>query len=321
MTLEIDRQRLQERAACLRQLRTFFDDRGFTEVQPPCLMRQCIADTHIEPIKVPGLSVTHRQEAGEFFLQTSPELAMKRMLAAGSGSIYAIVPVFRGGEIGDQHNVEFTMIEWYDVGAEIDAEICLLGELAMQVLGAETYQVRTYRDLFRQTLSFDPMEASLATIRQHVCQIDASLASTIDHSRDAMLEVLMSHLLQPSLGLDDPLILRDYPITQAALARPSVDDPNTAMRFELFYRGIELANGYDELRDADVFVQRTNVVNRQRESLDRMPIPVATTLVEAMRQGLPACSGVAMGLDRVLISRCPDPLTISQTDPMTIDQV
>lgn len=321
MTLKIDRQRLQDRAACLRQLRSFFDERGFTEVQPPCLMRQCIADTHIEPVKVPGVSVTHRQDDGPYFLQTSPELAMKRMLAAGSGSIYAIVPVFRGGEIGDHHNVEFTMIEWYDVGADIDAEIRLLGELAKQVLGVEQYQVRTYRDLFRQALSFDPMDASLATIRQHVCQVDASLAATIDHNRDDMLDVLMSHRLQPTLGLDCPLILRDYPITQAALARPSADDPDTAMRFELFYRGIELANGYDELRDAGVLVQRADVINGQRAALGRMPVPVATSLVDAMRHGLPACSGVAMGLDRLLISRSTDPLTIADTHPMTIDWV
>lgn len=319
-------QHIQVRAGLLRKLRNFFDDRGFHEVQPPCLMRQCIADTHIEPIAISGQVVTGRQvDQGEnderFFLQTSPELAMKRMLAAGSGSIYAIVPVFRSGEMGDQHNVEFTMLEWYEVGADANAEISLLAELAKLIFAVDRCEVRTYRELFQQQLSVDPIDAPLEKLSQLVELIDPSLARAFASDRDGMLDVLMSQQLQPTMGQDAPVIIRDYPITQAALARASDDDPQCALRFELFYRGIELANGYDELRDADVLLSRSQLVNTQRVALGRSAIPIPTDLIDAMRSGLPQCAGVAMGVDRLMMIRSGKPPVLSQAMPMTLDQV
>ncbi|KAA1261496.1 Elongation factor P--(R)-beta-lysine ligase [Rubripirellula obstinata] len=318
-------QHIHHRADLLRKLRGFFDERGFHEVQPPCLMRQCIADTHIEPITIAGQAVTGRTAKASaedtFFLQTSPELAMKRMLAAGAGSIYAIVPVFRRGEIGDQHNVEFTMLEWYEVGADANAAIRLLGELAKQIFAVDRCDVQSYRDLFAQQLSIDPIDAPLEDLVQLVGMIDQSLARSLAPDRDGMLDVLMSQKLQPNMGQEAPLIIHDYPITQAALAKASQDDPQCALRFELFYRGVELANGYDELRDADVLWERSDAIQSQRAALGRPSLPMPTDLIEAMRQGLPQCAGVAMGVDRLLMIRSDEMQSISQTMPMTVGQV
>jgi lysyl-tRNA synthetase class 2 len=136
-----------------------------------------------------------------------------------------------------------------------------------------------------------------------------------------MLDVLMSERLQPLMGFEVPLIIRDYPISQAALARQSEDDPQCALRFELFYRGVELANGYDELRDADVLLRRSESVNAKRAAYGRTAIPIPMALIDAMQSGLPACAGVAMGVDRLLMVRMAELLPISQTMPLTTDQV
>ena len=316
---------IRSRARLLRDLRVFFDSHGFHEVQPPCLMRQCIADTHIEPISIPADVVIEKSDVGRsdetFYLQTSPELAMKRMLAAGSGSIYAIVPVFRRAEIGQHHNVEFTMLEWYEVGADADSGIATLGKVAKAILDTDRYDVQSYRTLFQNQLAIDPIDSPLSKLSELVSAVDSALALSLANDRDGMLDVLMSHRIQPKLGLQVPTIIRDYPATQAALAKASEEDPQCALRFELFYRGIELANGYDELRDADVLIRRCDLINEQRRLLGYPSIPVPTDLVSAMRDGLPQCAGVAMGVDRLMMACSAELFSISQTMPMTVDQV
>ncbi len=295
---------IRERAELLRELRIFFDQRGFFEVQPPCLSRDCVIDAYIDPIEVDSIQLKISEALPEkLFLQTSPELAMKRMLAAGAPSIYSIGPVFRSGESGDHHNVEFTMLEWYDVGADFESCIKTLGELATQVLQSDNYDVLNYRDVFRDSLGFDPIAESTKNLADRVARIDDRLAASICDDRDGMLDVLLSHLIQPTLGRVRPLIIKNYPLSQAALARPSVDDSNCAARFELIVNGVELANGYDELLDADILVQRAQKTNEVRVVGGREPLVVESSLVEAMRSGMPACAGVAMGVDRLLMVR------------------
>lgn len=295
---------IRQRAELLRQLRQFFDSRGFLEVQPPCLSRDCVVDAYIDPIEVPvaqfelGIDLP-----GPFFLQTSPEAAMKRMLAAGAPSIYSLGPVFRAGERGQMHNLEFTMLEWYEVGAGINEGVRLLGELAAEMLGHDSYQVCSYRQLFRDSLGFDPIDADLDSVRGHVRQIDPNLSESVGGDRDMLLDILLSHLLQPSLGLHCPQIVKDYPLSQAALARISAEDSQCAARFELFVEGMELANGYDELIDADVLLERAITANEKRMHAGRRTLPVESTLIEAMRDGLPPCAGVALGVDRLLMIR------------------
>ncbi|WP_146455860.1 EF-P lysine aminoacylase EpmA [Rubripirellula tenax] len=295
---------VRERAQLLRELRVFFDTRGFFEVQPPCLSRDCVVDAYIDPIRVGSKQLGIAEDLPEYlYLQTSPELAMKRMLAAGAPSIYSIGPVFRSGESGDHHNIEFTMLEWYHLGANIDDEITLLGELASTILDSDGYDISNYRDVFTQSLGFDPIDAPASTLQEVVSEIDENLACSISGDRDLMLDVILSHRIQPNLGKDRPLIIKNYPITQAALARPAIDDPKCAARFELIAGGVELANGYDELLDADVLVQRAQQSNQLRQAGGRHPLPVETSLVDAMRKGFPACAGVALGVDRLLMMR------------------
>jgi lysyl-tRNA synthetase class 2 len=297
---------LPARAALLRELRAFFDDRGFLEVQPPCLASDCVVDAYLDPLVISSQQLGLGQEhlPCHYYLQTSPESAMKRLLVAGAPSIYSIGPVFRAGEKGKWHNPEFTMLEWYEVGADMASGIELLGTLVAAMLGCESYDVCNYRDLLNQALNLDPIDAPLPTLCAAAQAVDSQLAATLGDDRDALLDLLLSRIVQPTLGRKRPLIVANYPLTQAALAKPSADDPQCAARFELFAQGVELANGYDELQDVDVLLARYQENNAKRLASGRSPLNVDTTLADAMRQGLPRCAGTALGVDRLLMLRC-----------------
>jgi elongation factor P--(R)-beta-lysine ligase len=295
---------LRQRAELLKELRLFFDTRGFFEVQPPCLSRDCVVDPYIDPIVVGSRQLQVGLDLPpNYYLQTSPESAMKRLLAAGSPSIYSIGPVFRAGERGQLHNPEFTMLEWYDVGANITQAIELLTDLASDVLQRTGCDVVNYRQLFVDVLGFDPLNASLDVVQQQVVKVDPSILETESQDRDFLLDVLLSELIQPALGFDRPVIIKNYPASQAALARPAADDDQCAARFELFANGIELANGYDELQDAEVLLRRAADANQKRTRTGRSQLEVDSSLIDAMRVGLPACAGVALGVDRLLMVR------------------
>jgi lysyl-tRNA synthetase class 2 len=312
---------LRQRAAMLQEMRSFFDARGFCEVQPPCLSRDCVVDAHLDSLAVDSrqMAISVSGLPQTFYLQTSPESAMKRMMAAGAPSIYSIGPVFRAGERGDFHNPEFTMLEWYQLGAEMDAGVRLLGELAIELLDHDRYDVRRYRDVFEEAFRVDPIGAELSQIAALAAEVDPHLASSIADDFDSMLDLLFSKSIQPHLGVDRPLILTHYPLSQAALAKPASDDPACAARFELFADGIELANGYDELRDPQVLVDRYQQNQKWRVSSGKSPMPLDTTLAEAMRTGLPQCTGVAMGVDRMLMARIGS-RSIDDVIPLTIER-
>jgi len=297
----------------------FFDQRGFFEVQPPCLTTDCVIDPYIDPLRVDTrefqLSPRNGQEF--YYLQTSPEAAMKRMLAAGAPSIYSLGPVFRAGEQGEQHDLEFTMLEWYELGADVEQGIEILGSLACEVLKKDHFEVHSYRQLFRDHCGFDPIDAPLSTLQQYAEVIDASLVISIAEDRDGVLDLILTHVIQPKLGHDSPVIVRDYPLSQAALAKASTQDKQCAARFELFVAGIELANGYDELRDPDVLLERFRACNEKRQKSGRSPLPLEVPFLEAMRSGLPQCAGAALGVDRLLAVQLGEN-TISNVMPFTI---
>ncbi|MEO1614891.1 MAG: EF-P lysine aminoacylase EpmA [Planctomycetota bacterium] len=299
---------LRERALLLRKLRHWFDGRGFFEVHPPCLSGDCVVDTYIEPIAVEtaelGLGAVDLAE--RLFLQTSPELAMKRMLAAGAPSIYALVPVFRGGEYGPLHNVEFTMLEWYEVGGNYESARNLTGKLACDILEIPTYESLSYQDAFQQLADCDPLADSTDRLRERAIHCAPDLEDGAGHphvcvDRDAFLDVILSYQVAPQLGKTKPTILFDYPITQAALAKTSARDDRCAARFELFIDGVEIANGYDELLDAEELERRTSEHQTARQTLGKRTLPGNPSLIKSMRTGLPACSGVALGVDRLLM--------------------
>ena len=282
---------LRQRAQILAQIRAYFASQGVLEVETPQLCPATVTDPHLSSIGVPGYG----------YLQTSPEYTMKRLLAAGSGSIYQIARVFRAGEVGRRHNPEFTLLEWYRLGFTPDQLIDEVAAIACIALG-ETATVRhRYRDLFRAHLDLDPLccpiDALSAAARRH---LDLAFA---DADRDTWLELLMSHVIEPKLGIDELSFVVDYPPSQAALARLRVDaeGQKVASRFELYHRGVELANGYHELLDADEQRARFAADLRERERLGLPAIPLDQRFLAALEFGLPDCSGVALGLDRLVM--------------------
>jgi len=323
---------LKARARLLREVRSFFDSEGLTEVQPPVLSRDHVVDAYIDPVEIDGraLRLPAGEHAATYYLQTSPELAMKRLLTLGIGSIYSIGPVFRGGERSARHNVEFTMLEWYSVGMGFDAIIDQTIRLVRGVLMLPPPQVVTYRELFRQHLGFDPIEVPIARLCDAVAAVEPDLANDYrtevaaasdgsgpEAHRDAMLDILLTEVIEPRVG-ESSLVIRNYPLSQAALARPSSDDPATAERFEWMIGGLELANGYGELLDADELHRRSQINNAKRVASGRQELPIDNSLLAAMRHGLPESSGVALGFDR-LVMLAQGTRDIADVIPLTIE--
>jgi lysyl-tRNA synthetase class 2 len=280
---------LAARARLLAQLRTFFELRSVLEVETPLLGAGTVTDVHIDPMS-----------CGERWLQTSPEYAMKRLLAAGSGSIYQICKAFRQGEAGTRHNPEFTMLEWYRPDFTLHDLVQEVASLVCEVLEREAWGQCTYQQLFQHYLELDPFTldtAALAAFARERLDINFE-----PEHRDTWLDLLLSHLIEPHLAERGMLFVYDYPPSQAALARLRRDgDHQVAERFELYVDGVELANGYCELTDAQEQASRFAGDNEQRIAAGLASRPADLRLLQALEQGLPACSGVALGVDRLLM--------------------
>jgi lysyl-tRNA synthetase class 2 len=294
---------LRLRAALLRRVREFFDTRGFLEVETPILSADVVVDRHLDPMTTVLAADPRRPDEGRrLYLQTSPEFAMKRLLAAGGQALYQITRAFRNGEIGRLHNPEFTMVEWYRVGDDMQAGMRLLAELASALLDCPTADLCSYAEAFEGHAGINPHTSSTAEL----AAIAQQRAITIPEGlmlddRDAWLDLLLVELVEPHLGQQRPTILYDYPPSQAALARVRPGDPPVAERFELYVQGIELANGYHELLSADD-LRRRNVQNNALRAAEGKPmLPEDSRLLAAMDAGLPPCSGVALGFDRVVM--------------------
>lgn len=300
-----DLEMLRRRHGLLRLVRDFFDERGFLEVETPLLSRDSVVDRHIEPVAL-GPQQGWRDAGGhlapELFLQTSPEFAMKRLLAAGSGPIYQVCKAFRLGEAGERHNPEFTMLEWYEPGLDYAAGRRQLAEFAQVVFAVESSDEIPFREAFASATGLDPFLASAPDLRAAVVSAGMStgLADRLD--RDALLDFLLAERVQPGLGLRRPCIVFDWPGSQAALAQVrSEGGCQVAERFELFVNGAELANGYHELTDAGELERRARCVNQLRQADGNRTLPERSRLIEALYSGMPSGCGVAMGLDRVLM--------------------
>lgn len=290
------RSMLELRGALLAHARHFFADRGVLEVDTPVVVNAPVTDVHIHSARV-----QFADDPRPFFLQTSPEYAMKRLLAAGSGDIYQICHVVRGLERGRQHNAEFTLIEWYRIGYCLDRLMSEVDTLVRHLLGDVAFTIMSerlsYRDAFLRELHLDPFTASMEEL--------AAAASTVgfaEHAgRDEILELLMGTVIGPRLGRNALTFIHDYPASQAALARLNPDDPSTALRFELYCRGIELANGFEELASAAEQRARFERDSQERQRLGLPAHAIDDRLLAALEAGLPQCAGVALGFDRTLM--------------------
>jgi lysyl-tRNA synthetase class 2 len=289
---------LRARAALYRDIRGFFAARDVLEVETPLLCSAGITDPAIEPLRVErGQSI----EAPRY-LQTSPEYAMKRLLAAGSGAIYQIARAFRDGEAGSRHNPEFSLLEWYRPGYDLSALMQEVAELLQTCLGDKPTQMFSYRELFMDKLDIDPFSADIAALRQRAAAVVDIGALT--GGRDLWLDLLLSHAIEPTLRDCGVCFVRDYPASQAALARIAArDGVPVAQRFEVYVDGIELANGYLELSDPAEQRARFEADNARRREQGLPEHPLDEYLLAAMDAGLPDCSGVALGLDRLLMLR------------------
>jgi lysyl-tRNA synthetase class 2 len=294
---------LRLRARLLQRVRQFFDTRDFLEVETPILSADTAIDRHIDPLPVAlddslrGPGVPER-----LWLQTSPEFGMKRLLAAGAKAIYQVTRAFRQGERGPLHNPEFTMVEWYRVGDGMQEGMRLLSDLGECLLGRGAAEMVSYGEAFAWHVGLDPHTASAGELasRAQALRISAP-ASLAAEDRDGWLDLLVSERVQPNLGRQRPVILYDYPASQAALARVRPGPPPVAERFELYVAGIELANGYHELVNPAVLRERNARNNALRQADGKPRLPEESRLLAAMEAGLPAATGVALGLDRVVM--------------------
>ncbi|MDB5967637.1 MAG: genX [Hydrocarboniphaga sp.] len=284
---------LKARAELCGSVRAFFMARGVLEVETPILSAHATVDRFIESFS----TVDGR------WLQTSPEFAMKRLLAAGSGPIFQIARVFRLEEQGRHHNPEFTMLEWYRPGFSMQ-QLMDEVEALMRALvgGAGGFQRLSYRDAFLRHAGFDPHSADATQMR--AAAMAAELISAADFANEPAgfwLDLWMSRVVSPALGAAQPAFVYDFPASQAALAQVRQGPPPVAERFELFWRGIELANGFHELADAKEQRGRFEADQRYRCAAEQVVPPYDAHLIAALEAGLPDCSGVALGLDRVLM--------------------
>ena len=281
-----NRAALAARSALYRQIRTFFESRNVLEVDTPLLSQAAVSDPNITPM----------QTSDQRWLQTSPEYAMKRLLCAGSGDIWQLCKVFRRGEAGQRHNPEFTMLEWYRLDWSLSQLMDEVRDLVRAVFAscwAELPEIRlSYAEALSQYAGISVHTAS----DQDIAQLGRKAAGNdLDLDRDGWLDIIMSHLVEPALPKDTLVFIDKFPASQAALAKVAADDDGhaVAQRFELFFNGTELANGYHELTDA--------LEQRRRFEKEAQGRPLDERLLAAMVSGLPECSGVAMGIDRLLM--------------------
>jgi lysyl-tRNA synthetase class 2 len=308
------REMLQLRAALLARARDFFTARGVLEVDTPMVVNAPVTDVHIHSARV----TLEGDDTGEgarrsYFLHTSPEYAMKRLLAAGAGDIYQICHVVRGFERGRLHNAEFTLIEWYRAGLSLDAlmsEVEALVRELLEAAGELRREVRgsaarprpsarlSYREAFLRELGLDPFAASLAQLTE---QARAAGFEGARADRDELLELLMGTVIGPRLGQGGLTFVHGYPASQAALARLDAGDPRAAQRFELYCEGIELANGFHELASDREQRERFERDIAERRRLGLPAAALDGRLLAALAAGLPDCCGVALGFDRTLM--------------------
>ena len=288
---------LNRRAQLLRKLREFFHERGFLEVETPLLSSEVIPELHIEPPHIESRDSTNRTAQ---WLQASPELHMKRLLAQGMPAIFQVTRSFRAGERGRLHNPEFTIVEWYRAGDDMHAGMVLLDDLCQTLLGTPPAIRTTYAAAFEKCVGINPHTASCAELNACAKQHGIAAEGIEPNDRDEWLNLLLAKKIETRLGLEGPELLFEYPANQASLAKTATraDGVEVAERFELYWQGVELANGFYELTDAQELRNRFNAVNKARTADGRSALTLPESLLSAMQSGLPDSAGCALGFDR-----------------------
>ncbi len=291
---------LLKRGAIIAEIRRFFSDRGVLEVDTPSMSQATVTDVHLFPFQTrfvgPGAS-----DGMMLYLMTSPEYHMKRLLAAGSGPIYQLGHSFRNEESGRYHNPEFTMLEWYRPHFDMYRLMNEVDDLLQQVLDCDGSETLSYQQAFLRHLDIDPLSADKALLREVAAKLDLSNIAETEEDRDTLLQLLFMVGVEPHIGTEKPVFIYHFPASQASLAEISTEDHRVAERFEVYFKGIELANGFRELTDAGEQRRRFEQDNRKREARGLPRYPIDENLLAALEHGMPDSAGVALGVDRLVM--------------------
>lgn len=290
---------LKDRAAMFAEVRKFFLDRDVCEVDCPIMSSAASVDVHIDLIRA------YDSSAKTQYLHSSPEYGMKKLLSAGFGDIYQLGHVFRDNEYSMKHNPEFTMAEWYRVDMPFKTMINETIEFVQLFIGALPVSKINYREAFKKYAGIDYLKASEDDLLQYLEERGIDPYQNIEEEgKDALLDIILGVVIQPQLGMNDICVLQYFPASQAALAQTRwKGEEEVSERFEVFHKGMELANGYHELTNAEEQLERLVITNNTRERLGKDTLPIDESLIKALERGLPDCCGVSVGFDRLMMLR------------------
>ncbi|CAE6923616.1 elongation factor P--(R)-beta-lysine ligase [Vibrio sp. B1FLJ16] len=293
-------EQLRQRATLIASIRQFFSERQVMEVDTPAMSHATVTDIHLHTFQTEFVGPGYA-DGSKLFFMTSPEFHMKRLLAAGSGCIYQINKAFRNEENGRYHNPEFTMLEWYRVGFDHHQLMDEMDELLQRVLTCGAADRMTYQQAFVDVLGVCPLEGSMDDLKVVAGQLGLSDIAEPENDRDTLLQLLFSVGVENKIGQHVPAFVYDFPASQAALAKINPDDQRVADRFEVYFKGIELANGFHELDNPKEQLARFEQDNLKRLEMGLKPQPIDYHLIAALESGLPDCAGVALGIDRLIM--------------------
>lgn len=292
----------QLRAKLISDIRSFFSDKGVLEVETPLMSQGTVTDVHLDAFSTRYDFLADHPDSKAYFLQTSPEFAMKRLLASGYGCIYQICKAFRHEPQGRFHNPEFTMLEWYRVGYDHFQLMDEVSLLLKCVLSCKEPVRLTYQRAFIEYTAIDPLQTDIGQLKAYLLKIDRLDSWLKDEAcLDTLLQFIFAEFIEPNIGLEEPCFIYDFPLSQASLAKVSNNDNRVAERFECYFKGIELANGFHELTNASEQKQRFNQDNALRAEKGLSERAIDQRFISALTNGLPDCAGVAIGIDRLVM--------------------
>lgn len=293
----------QQRSNILNNIRVFFAEKGIVEVETPLLSGGTVTDVHLDAFTTRYNFLQDPNECSvSLYLQTSPEFAMKRLLASGFGSIYQLCKAFRHEEYGRYHNPEFTLLEWYRIGFN---HFDLMDEVAaflVAILNCKEPLKKSYQQAFMEVIELDPLTTNRVQLMA-VIEERGKLSDWLKNENDidTLLQFVFSEFVEPNIGIGEPCFIYNFPASQASLAKISQQDERVAERFECYFRGIELANGFNELTNAESQLRRFQDDNKKRVEKGLKARAIDQNFINALESGLPDCAGVALGVDRLIM--------------------
>ncbi|UDG81296.1 Elongation factor P--(R)-beta-lysine ligase [Candidatus Profftia lariciata] len=291
---------LLKRAKIISTIRNFFLDRCILEVDTPSISQETITDTHLIPFQTNFMNLDNQQNI-LLYMITSPEHHMKRLLAAGSGPIYQLGKAFRNEEYGQYHNPEFSILEWYRPHYDMYSLMNEVDDLMQIVLQYDHSEILSYQEAFIRYLGIDPLCANKVQLNEIAITLNLNNITKDEKDIDTLLQLLFTFGVEPNIGHNKPTFIYHYPASQASSAQISSEDQRVAERFEVYYKNIELGNGFHELNNAHEQRMRFEEDNRKRAALGLTQYPLDEKLLGALEHGLPDCSGVAIGIDRLIM--------------------